>query len=156
MNNRELTNLANDANLTTDENRYLCIALGVACIERVESLLTDSFMIEMFEIGKAYVNGTATRKQLSDAAVKAAAQARSHPGSGGLDGAGNAAVSASHGVAAALQGRAIDAAGYAAYASVYSYSSHAVTDPQAYEVEHSWQIAKLRQLMSEHTLHGNK
>jgi hypothetical protein len=115
-------------------------------MERVEHLLTDNSMIEMLAIGKAFVSGKSNERELEEAAVKASEVARSHPGSSSLDGAGSAAVSTSHGVAAALAGRALVAAEYAAYASVYSYASHAVTDLTAYEDDHAWQVNKLREL----------
>ena len=72
--------------------------------------------------------------------------ARSHPESGGLEGTNNAAVSASHSVAAALAGGSLEDAGYAAYATVYSYASYAVTDIFSHKPEHEWQIEKLKSL----------
>jgi hypothetical protein len=146
MNPPELIRLAAEFDLESAEQFKLRIAFGVACAERVEHLLTDSMMIEALAIGKAFVLGNCAEHELDEAAAKAANIARSHPGSSSLDGAGSAAVSASHGVAAALAGCALIAAGYAAYASVYAYASHAVTDIAAYEDEHAWQINALRAL----------
>ena len=146
MNPPELMKLAEEFDFNSADQFKLRISFGVACMERVEHLLTDSSMIEMLAIGKAFVSGKSNERELEEAAVKASEVARSHPGSSSLDGAGSAAVSTSHGVAAALAGRALVAAEYAAYASVYSYASHAVTDLAAYEDDHAWQVNKLREL----------
>lgn len=143
MNPPELKRLASTINLDHEDCFKLRVRFGIACIERVEHLLTDESIRGSLSIGKAYLVGECRTDELHDAALNASRLARSHPGSGLIDGAGNAAVSTSHGVAAALAGRALDAAGYAAYASVYSYASHAVTDLSAYKSEHDWQIAKL-------------
>jgi hypothetical protein len=146
MNPPELMKLAEEIDFDSADQFKLRISFGVACMERVEHLLTDSSMIEMLAIGKAFVSGKSNERELEEAVVKASEVARSHPGSSSLDGAGSAAVSTSHGVAAALAGRALVAAEYAAYASVYSYASHAVTDLTAYEDDHAWQISKLQEL----------
>jgi hypothetical protein len=55
-------------------------------------------------------------------------------------------VSATHAVADALAGRALDAASYAAYAAVYAYSGSAVTDPSAFDQEFRWQVGELERL----------
>jgi hypothetical protein len=146
MNPPELIQLAQKVRLGSDDQFRLRIAFGVACIEHVEHLLIDSSVIDSLAVGKAFVAGECDEAALVEAAVNASAAARSHPGTSSLDGAGSAAVSTSLGAAAALAGRALEAAGYAAYASVYSYASHAVTDISAYNDEHTWQINKFREL----------
>lgn len=146
MNPVELTRLAKAIELSAEDRFDLRVAFGVACMERVEHLLTNDSMIEALAVGKAFVAGECNLPELRAAAKKALEVARSHPGSNSLDGAGSAAVSTSHGVVAALAGRALEAAEYAAYASVYSYASYAVTDLSAYEEEHAWQVMKLREL----------
>ena len=103
-------------------------------------------MLETLLVGKMYLSGKCSKQALNDASLKASELARSHPGSGSIDGANSAAVSTSHGVALALAGKALEAAGYAAYASVYSYASYAVTDISAYKSEHDWQLRILRSL----------
>jgi hypothetical protein len=128
MNPPELIRLSQKAGLDGDDQFKLRITFGVACIEHVEHLLTDGSVIASLAVGKAFIAGECDEADLARAAVSAAAAARSHPGSGSLDGAGSAAVSTSLGVAAAMAGRAFAAADYAAYASVYSYASHAVTN----------------------------
>lgn len=144
----ELNRLALDAGLDGETRFDLRLRFGIACIERVEQLLTDDGIIAAFAIGKNFTAGLCDRARLDAAADSAAATARSHAGSNSLDGSGNAAVSASYGVAAALAGRALEASEYAAYASVYSYSSHAVTDLDAYRDEHDWQLRKLSALIA--------
>ena len=146
MNPPELTRFAEEIDLDSAGQFKLRISFGIACMERVEHLLTDGSMIEMLAIGKAFVSGKCNEHVLEEAAGKASEVARSHPGSSSLDGAGSAAVSTSHGVAAALAGRALVAAEYSAYASVYSHASHAVTDLAAYEDDHTWQVNKLQEL----------
>jgi len=147
MNPPELIQLAKEVNLESEEQFNLRIAFGVACCEHVEHLLTNSSMIEFLAIGKGFVSGEYNEIDLGEAATMASKVARSHPGSSSLDGAGSAAVTTSLAVAAALTGRALDTAGYAAYASVYSYASYAVTDLTAYAEVHAWQINKLHELV---------
>jgi hypothetical protein len=147
MNPAELIQLAKRVDLDNQDQFRLRIAFGVACVEHVEQLLTDTAVIQSLSVGKAFVAGKRNEGDLAKAAITASASARSHPGSSSLDGGGSAAVSTSFGVAAALEGRALEAAEYAAYASVYSYASHAVTDITAYQDEHAWQINKLRELV---------
>jgi len=149
MNPPELVRLSQQVRLDGEDRFKLRIAFGVACIEHVEHLLTDASVIASLAVGKAFIAGDCDEADLARAAASAAAAARSHPGSSSLDGAGSAAVSTSLGVAAALAGRALVAAEYAAYASVYSYASHAVTDLSAYREVHDWQIGKFRELSAQ-------
>jgi hypothetical protein len=146
MNPPELSLLAQKVKLDSEDNFKLRVTFGVACIERVEHLLTNSSVIEALSIGKAFILGECSDFTFSEAAVKASELAKSHPGSSSIDGTGSAAVSTSHGVAAALAGRALMAAEYAAYASVYSYANHAVTNLSAYADEHAWQLSELQAL----------
>ena len=142
----ELKQVARKANLDADDKFDLRVAFGIACIERVEHLLTDNTVVDALSVGKKFLAGACSRQALKEAAAKAAKASRSQSGTNSLDGAGSAAVSVSYGVAAALSGSALRASEYAAYASVYAYASHAVTDQDAYKEEHGWQIRKLRYL----------
>lgn len=146
MISEELKNLAKSIDLDNEDNFELRVNFGIACIQRVKGLLTDDQIIEALIIGEKYIRHECSRSELDNAAVSAARNAQSHAGSGSLDGSGNAAVSVSRGVAAALHGRALEASAYASYASVYSYSASAVTDLSAYEPEQKWQITKLGEL----------
>lgn len=147
MNPLELTRLSQSIQLNSDQNFLLRIDYGVACAERVQHLVTAQPVVDCLMIGKDYVRGATTRLELDEAARQAKQLASSHPGSGSLDGAGSAAVSSSYGVAAALAGKALIAAEYTAYASVYSYAGFAVTDLSAYADEHTWQISKMKALI---------
>lgn len=144
--NEDLRRFAIEIGLDAESQLSLRVAFGVACVERVEHFLTEDSIVENLAIGKSFVAGRCERSALQSAADAAANAASSHPGSGSLDGSGNAAVSVSRAAAAALAGHALEAAAIAAYASVYSYASYAVSDPKAYAVEHSWQLRKLEQL----------
>jgi len=101
----------------------------------------------LFDVGKNFLKGKVDDSVLCEAASVAFDLSTKHAGSNSLDGSGNAAVSASYGVAAALRGRALEAAEYAAYAKVYSDANYAVTDLENYADEHAWQIATLEELI---------
>ena len=150
MNPGKLKELANAVELDRDNQFALRVAFGVACAGRVEHLLTDTEIIGYLQVGKEYVQGSIPKTKLAKAAKSAEIAARSHPGSALIDGCGNAGVSSSYCVAAALAARALVAAEYSAYACVYAYSSSAVTDISAYADEHEWQISRFQQLLSEY------
>ncbi len=149
MISEELKKLAKTIDLDSEDNFEFRIKFGIACIQRVKGLLTDDQIIEALAIGERYIQEECSRSELDNAAASAARNAQSHAGSGSLDGSGNAAVSVSRGVAAALNGRALEASAYATYVSVYSYSASAVTDLSAYAPEQKWQIAKLGELSND-------
>ena len=56
-------------------------------------------------------------------------------------------MSATHALAKALAGRPLEAADYAAYATVYAYGRYAVNDPASFEPEFAWQVDCLRSLL---------
>lgn len=113
---------------------------GLACVRRVRHLLEQEDVRAVADVLEAYVGGTADAPALAEAAARAAELATRHRGSVSVDGTAHAAVSATHAVAKALAGRALEAADYAAYAMVYAYACHAVTDPAAYAAEYAWQV----------------
>ena len=45
-----------------------------------------------------------------------------------------------------FKGRALDAAAYVAYASVYAYGGYAISDPASFDDEFKWQVEKFREL----------
>lgn len=147
--NLELRQLAKDYDLDSEGNFNLSLAFAIACVERVEHLLTDEAIQEAFNFGRRFLKNDCSFEDLQQTAAYAKQAATSHEGSNSLDGSGNAAVSVSHAVALALAGKAIEAAEYAAYAKVYSYSSSAVTDLSAYKSEFQWQEDKFRKLIEE-------
>ena len=75
--------------------------------------------------------------------------AASHPGSRSIDGTAHAAVSATYAVYQAVAGRALQAAEYAAYATVYAYGAYAITDPDAFAEEFAWQVSAFKGLLQD-------
>ncbi|MEO6015848.1 MAG: hypothetical protein ABIP46_01220 [Polaromonas sp.] len=148
--NQELSRLAAQINLDEPPCESLRLAFGLACVQRAEHLLEDPEAIRCLAVFKSFVEGKADRAALAQAAQKVAAVAGSHRGSNSIDGSAHAAVSATYALANALAGRALEAAGYAAYACVYGYGGYAVADPSAFEPEHSWQVQQLKALLALH------
>ncbi|MBA2965462.1 hypothetical protein GON04_13285 [Ramlibacter sp. MAH-25] len=138
-----LRQLAADAGLERDP--ALQLAFGLACVERVRHLLEEPRALALLDALRGAVQaGAAVPPAL---AAEAAAVARGHRGSPSLDGSGHSAVSATHALARALAGHALEAADYAAYAAVYAYGRYAVQDPASFEPEHAWQADCLRRLV---------
>lgn len=146
--NTALENLARVAALDDPSRESLRLAFGVACAARVRHLLEDPLAISALDTGVRYVGGQCSRAEFDAAAASALAVAGSHKGSNSIDGSAHAAVSATHAVARALAGRAMQAADYAAYASVYAYGGYAVNDLSAFSAEHAWQADSLRELLA--------
>ena len=144
--NHELSRLATQAELSHGRHEALRLAFGLACCERVKHLLEDPNAIDCLAVLRAFVDGTASPAAFTDATTAIEAVAGSHRGSNSIDGSAHAAVSATYAVANALAGRALEAASYAAYASVYSYGGYAVTDPSAFDGEFAWQVETFRAL----------
>jgi hypothetical protein len=144
--NEPLEALATAVGLLDPERSGLRLAFGLSCARRVAHLLEHPQALAAVHVLQAFVEGRAAQPELAAACLQAEAAARSHPGSRSLDGAAHAAVSASHAVAHALAGRALQAADYSAYAAVYAYSGSAVTDPTAFEGEFRWQVQELERL----------
>ena len=144
--NHQLQRFAAAMKVDDPASEPLRLAFGLACVKRVEHLLEDPRAIECLAVLAAFVAGNASRTDLSAASQALAAVANAHRGANSIDGAAHAAVSATYAVANALAGRALDAASYAAYASVYAYGGYAVNDPSAFENEFAWQVGKATEL----------
>lgn len=144
--NEELTALARSLDLAHESNAQLRYAFGLACVERVRHLLEDARAVAALDRLGAYVAGALDFAGLEAARGGVERVARSHPGSKSIDGTAHAAVSATNAVAHALAGRALDAASYAAYASVYAYGGAAVMDRSAFGDEFRWQVQALTRL----------
>lgn len=147
--NQVLHALAAEIRLAAPEHDRLRLAFGHACASRVESLLEDSAVKACLEQLGRHVrgDGDGDPAALERARRDAERLANGHPGSTSIDGCGHAAVSASYAVANALQGRALQAADYAAYARVYADGGYAaVAQPDAFELEFKWQVATLNAL----------
>lgn len=144
--NHGLSQLAGQCGLGEPQNEPLRLTFGLACAVRVRHLLEDERALRCLSVLEAFVGGTLGRPELEAAKQEIAGIANGHRGSASIDGSAHAAVSATYAVANALAGRALDAAGYAAYAVVYAYGGYAVADPSAFEGEFAWQVDKLREL----------
>ena len=144
--NQELSLLATELGIDAQQHEPLRLAFGLACVRRVQHLLEDPRATDALAVLEALVAGRSARPALVQAAAEIAAVANSHRGSGSIDGSAHAAVSATYAVANALVGRALEAASYAAYASVYAYGGYAINDPSSFEAEHAWQVEALKAL----------
>lgn len=149
--NHELRVLATAHSLASDAQRLLRLRFGLACANRVRHLLEDPEAVQLLDVLAAYVTGRVDDATLAAAATRAALVAGHHRGSASIDGAKHSAVSATYAVANALAGRALEAADYAAYSTVYGYGSYAVSDPEAFGPEYAWQVAALRELVESAT-----
>jgi len=145
--NDALDQLASSLGLAGPENGRLRLAFGHACVSRVRHLLEEPEVDRCLVLLGDFLHGKAGDAELEAARAQALRLANSHRGSASIDGCGHAAVSASYAVANALQGKALEAASYAAYATVYAQGgSAAVADRASFEPEFSWQRATLRSL----------
>lgn len=145
--NHELSRLATAINFNEPQHEAFRLAFGLACAQRVEHLLEAPEAIRCLAVLQSFVEGKSGRATLTQAAQDIAAVANSHRGSNSIDGSAHAAVSATYAVANAVAGRAVEAAGYAAYANVYGYGGYAVNDPTAFAPEFDWQVKKFKTLL---------
>ena len=110
-------------------------------------LLESDEVLACLDLLARYLAGQASIGELAQARADAERLANGHPGSRSIDGVGHAAVSATYAVAKALQGKALEAASYAAYAIVYAGGGYAaVAHRDSFEPEFSWQVEALRTL----------
>lgn len=142
--NDALDRLADELALADAGNERLRLEFGYACALRIRHLLEEPEADECLLGLGAYLAGSADRDRLNTLAGDAARLANRHPGSKSIDGCGHAAVSATCAVARALEGKALEAASYAAYAAVYAQGGYAaVADRESFEPEHRWQVGTL-------------
>ncbi len=153
--NQALRQLADALELEAPGQAHLALAFAVACVQRVRHLIVDERALEALDTAAGYVAGDVDASEMQAASQAAMRIAQSHPGPGLTDGSGSAAVSATTGLARALNGKPVDAAGYCAYAAVYAYSSASVTDPRAYDREYAWQVELLRTLAADASRPGD-
>lgn len=138
-----LERLAADVGLAEPENSQLRLRFAPACASRVRHLLEEPGAVSCLDALGDFVEGKLDGQAFDAFVVRAAATANQHRGSGSLDGSAHAAVSATYAVAMALAGKALEAASYAVYATVYAYGGYAVSDPEAFEAEFAWQAETL-------------
>jgi hypothetical protein len=145
--NHVLEGLALELGLAEPNNERLRLDFAYACAERVRHLLEEPSVVGCLDVLGRFLHGQARREVLEAAKREAAALANRHQGSKSIDGCGHAAVSATYAVAKALEGKALEAASYAAYAAVYAQGgSAAVADRESFETEFSWQAMALGEL----------
>ena len=145
--NHDLDRLAREVGLADPDRERLRFEFGHVCARRVEHLLEDEDIKQCLLGLGAYLAGTLDRESLSTLGAEAERLANHHQGSKSIDGCGHAAVSATYAVAKAVQGKALDAASYAAYAIVYAQGgAAAVADRESYEPEFQWQLSALTEL----------
>jgi len=147
--NQTLSIIAKEVGLLEPDRLPLRMAFGLACVSRVEHLLEDPRAQDCLRLLRQFVSGKANLDTLSAVKAEVAQIASSHRGSQSIDGSAHAAVSATYALANALANRPLEAADYAAYASVYAYGGYAVGDPTAFEPEFAWQVEQLQQLASD-------
>ncbi len=145
--NRRLRTLVHDTDFKSDCYEKEQLEFGLACIDRIAHLLIDERLISTTECTRQFINDKVSSDTHQKHIQQAKEIAQSHAGTNGIDGAGNAAVSATFALTKALAGDVINGAEYAAYAMIYSYASHTVTDPNAYKVEYEWQVAALQKIL---------
>lgn len=145
--NHALERLAAEVGLSDGDKQNLRLAFGQACALRVRHLLEEPAVLECLDQLGGYLEGRVDAAGLALARGEAARLANQHRGSKSIDGCGHAGVSATYAVANALDGRALQAASYAAYAVVYAGGGYAaVADRTAFEPEFSWQVDALAAL----------
>jgi hypothetical protein len=145
--NTALERLAKRVELHAPSNEGLRLEFGYACALRVKHLLEEPAVAEcLLGLGQ-YLSGSLSHAILEQLAAEAARLANHHQGSNSIDGCGHAAVSATYAVANALAGKALPAAEYAAYATVYGQGGYgAVADRESFEPEFAWQVQCLASL----------
>jgi hypothetical protein len=150
--NEALERLAREVRLDDPANERMRLQFGYACAWRVMHLLEDPEVAACLAALGGYLNGSIDRARFDLAAQEATRLANRHQGSQSIDGCGHSAVSSSYAVANALNGKALQAADYAAYAVVYGQGGYgAVADRESFEPEFQWQLACLAKLASEST-----
>jgi hypothetical protein len=151
--NDVLESLAASIQLSALSNEKLRLTYGYICVKRVQHLLECQDVIRCFDILRHYLQGRVDHASLVSAAEEAACLANQHEGSQSIDGCGHAAVSASYAVANALSGRALQAASYAAYATVYASGGYgAIVERESFRSEFEWQSNTLKTLASNASL----
>lgn len=151
--NFDLERIAAAMGLADPNNKLLRLEFGYACVMRVRHLLEDPEVERcLFEL-ESVLAGKLGHDCLQALVERSARLASHHQGSKSIDGCGHAAVSATYAVAKAIEGKALDAASYAAYAVVYGQGGYgAVADRESFAPEFEWQSKMLHQLATRHGL----
>jgi hypothetical protein len=144
--NATLNELTKQLQLEASGNKTLRWAFAYACANHVRHLVEHPGALAALDVLARYVNGDASEAEREAAATSAAQIAQHHHGSASIDGTAHAYVSATYAVAKALAGKAIEAADYSAYATVYNYGAYALKDPSSFDPVHRWQVETLNEL----------
>ena len=148
--NSALEKLASVIGLNNAENERLRLEFGCKCAARIRHLLEEQDVIACLKSLEKYLAGEIHEGEFRHDQQRAPELANQHRGSKSIDGCGHAAVSASYAVANAINGKALQAASYSAYATVYADGGYgAVAQPEAFGPEFRWQVATLRPLAAE-------
>ena len=148
--NDKLDRLARRIELNAPRHERLRLAFGHACVKRVTHLLEDPAVVECLVGLGRFLEGSLSEAERQRLAAEASRLANRHQGSKSIDGCGHAAVSATYAVAHSLSGKALQAADYAAYATVYGEGGYgAVADRGAFEPEFEWQVQCLAALVED-------
>jgi hypothetical protein len=148
--NSALESLAAEIGLAGSPQEELRLAFGHACALRVEHLLEQQAVKTCLDKLGRYLHGELDAVAFEQVQQEAGRLANRHCGSTSIDGCGHASVSASYAVAHALNGRALQAASYSAYATVYAGGGYAaVSERDAFDSEFSWQVAALAALAAQ-------
>lgn len=146
--NTELEQLARHADLSAPNHLRLRLKFGHACAERVSQHLEDDRAIEAFRDFGRYLEGELPEEAFNSLAERILRLANGHRGSASIDGSQHSAVSATYALANAINGKALEAAAYAAYSKVYGYGGYAVSDPESFLPEHAAQVRILQGLLA--------
>jgi hypothetical protein len=146
--NAELLALAKTLQLNEPQNETLRFAFALACANSVRHLVEHPDALAALDTLQRFVEGHATGSERAAAAESAAHIAQHHRGSTSIDGTAHAFVSATYAIANAVAGKAIEAADYAAYATVYNYGAYALNDPSSFDEVHRSQLNTLRELVA--------
>lgn len=144
--NTALQRLAAEVDLQSERQMPLRLRFGFACVQRARHLLEAPEAVDALGTLGAFLEGRCDAQTLARVQERMATVARSHPGSGSIDASAHAAVSATYAVFHAVTGHALEAAEYAAYATVYAYGAYALADPDAFAEEFAWQVSEFRAL----------
>ena len=145
--NSSLEYFATEIGLSNAEHEVLRLRFGHACAMRIRYLLEEPEVIECLLVLGEYLAGRVDSATFAHSQKDADRLANQHPGSKSIDGCGHAAVSASYAVAHAINGKALQAASYAAYALVYAGGGYgAVAQREAFESEFAWQLDELKSM----------
>jgi hypothetical protein len=151
--NEALASLARELELDSPSNERLRLEFGHGCALRVKHLLEDPAVVQCLSKLGQYLEGAISEYGRQQASAEASRLANQHHGSPSIDGCGHAAVSATYAVANALAGKAIQAADYAAYATVYGQGGYgAVANHESFQPEFAWQVGYLSSLVHQYQL----